>query len=111
MERLGQDRFMSEGYTVYESLVERSRLKSLDGMAERFSVGGEVSLADVFLVPAVRGGLRVGVELERGPLVKGVVEECWKVKSFRKGGWGCMGGWCRSWDGGKRELFLTHYQH
>jgi maleylacetoacetate isomerase len=80
------------GLTVYESLVERSRLKRLDGMGEeRFSVGGEVSLADVFLVPAVQGGLKVGVELERWPLVKGIVEECWKLESFKKGGLGLHG--------------------
>ena len=76
------------GLGVYETFVERARLKSGGG---KYSVGDEVTLADVFLVPAIQGGLRVGIELEKWPLVKGIVEECWKLDAFRKGGLGGHG--------------------
>ena len=75
------------GFGVYETFVERARLRNVEGKGEgRYSVGDEVTLADVFLVPAIQGGLRVGIELEKWPLVKSIVEECWKLEAFRKGG-------------------------
>lgn len=72
------------GFTVYERFLER-------GVKGTYSVGDEVTLADVFLVPAVQGGLRLGVELEKWPLIKEVVDECWKLEAFRKGGVGGHG--------------------
>ena len=77
------------GLGVYETFVERARLKG--GSDGRYSVGDNVTLADVFLVPAVQGGLRVGIELERWPLVKSIVEECWKLEAFKRGGLGGHG--------------------
>jgi len=71
------------GFGVYETYLERSREEIGEG---RYSVGDEVSLADVFLIPAVQGGLRVGVELGKWPMIKGIVDECWKLEAFRKGG-------------------------
>lgn len=76
------------GFGVYEEFLERIRKADAGG---KYSVGSEVTLADVFLVPAVQGGLRVGVEVERWPLMKGVVDECWKLEAFRKGGLGGHG--------------------
>lgn len=73
------------GFGVYETFLERGRKEIGEG---RYSVGDEVSLADVFLVPAVQGGLRVGVELGKWPRVKGIVDECWKLDAFKKGGLG-----------------------
>lgn len=78
------------GLRVYETFVERVKL-NCNGDDGRYSVGDEVTLADVFLVPAVQGGLRVGIELEKWPLVKSIVEECWKLEAFRKGGLGGHG--------------------
>lgn len=93
----GWARFVIEkGLGVYETFLERARLsgdegdQSLEGSG-RYSVGDRVTLADVFLVPAVQGGLRVGIELEKWPLVKAIVEECWKLEAFRKGGLGGHG--------------------
>ncbi|KAE8453780.1 hypothetical protein EG329_009292 [Mollisiaceae sp. DMI_Dod_QoI] len=75
------------GLGVYEEFVERGRrLDEKKDRVGRYSVGNEVSLADVFLVPAVQGALRLGVEVDRWPLVKGIVDECWKLDAFRKGG-------------------------
>jgi maleylacetoacetate isomerase len=80
------------GFGVYETFVERARLGSVGGKWEgRYSIGDEVTLADVFLVPAVQIGLRVGIELEKWPLLKSIVEECWKLEAFRKGGVGGHG--------------------
>ena len=73
------------GLGVYETFVERAKLKGRDG---RYSVGDEVTMADVFLVPAVQGGLRVGIDLGKWPLLKSIVEESWKLEAFRKGGLG-----------------------
>lgn len=74
------------GLGIYEALVERGRVVGGDG---RYSVGDRVTIADVFLIPAVQGGFRVGVELDnRWPLIRGIVEECWKLEAFRAGGLG-----------------------
>jgi maleylacetoacetate isomerase len=82
-------RFVYErGLGVYETFVERAKLKVEDG---RYSVGDEVTFADVFLVPAVQIGLKVGIDLEKWPLVKSIVDECWKLEAFRKGGVGGHG--------------------
>jgi maleylacetoacetate isomerase len=82
------------GFGVYETLLNRTRqerLGEISKKADLFSVGGEVTLADVFLVPAAQGALRVGVDLERWSLLSGVVERCWKLEAFRKGGLGGHG--------------------
>lgn len=72
------------GFNVYEKLVQRSRA-SEDG---KYSVGNDVTLADVFLIPAAQGALRVGLDLGKWPSLARIVEECWKLDAFRKGGLG-----------------------
>ncbi|KAL2067339.1 hypothetical protein VTL71DRAFT_1764 [Oculimacula yallundae] len=72
------------GFGVYEGFLKR-------GEQGRYSVGDEVTLADLFLVPAFQGGLRVGVEAEKWPLVKGVVDRCWELEAFRTNGVGQHG--------------------
>ncbi|KAH9204882.1 Maleylacetoacetate isomerase [Leptodontidium sp. 2 PMI_412] len=67
------------GFGVYEEFLKK-------GERGRYSVGDEVTMADVFLVPAVQGGLRVGMELERWPRMRDVVEACWELEAFKKGG-------------------------
>lgn len=79
------------GFAVYEKFLETGREKGLGG---KFSVGDEVSMADIYLMPVVQGSLRVGVELDKWPLLKKVVDECWKVEAFRKGGVGGEGKLC-----------------
>ncbi|KAK0104582.1 hypothetical protein ONS95_004868 [Cadophora gregata] len=69
------------GFGVYEEFLSR-------GEKGRYSVGNEPTFADVFLIPAVQGGLRVGVELGKWPLMKNVVDACWELEAFRKGGLG-----------------------
>jgi len=84
------------GFSVYESLLSRSISGAQEdshgtGGKGRYSVGDEITLADVCLVPAAQGGLRIGIDLDKWPLVKGVVEECWKLLAFSKGGLGQHG--------------------
>ncbi|TVY75756.1 putative glutathione S-transferase, partial [Lachnellula suecica] len=82
------------GFGVYEKLLEKTRKERLGEEAKQsalFSVGASVSLADIYLVPAAQGALRVGLALENWPLLKGVVAECWKLEAFRKGGLGGHG--------------------
>jgi maleylacetoacetate isomerase len=43
------------------------------------------------LVPAVQGGLRVGIELGKWPILKEIVDDCWRLEAFRKGGLGGHG--------------------
>ncbi|KAJ7581340.1 glutathione S-transferase [Mycena floridula] len=77
------------GLSVYETLL--ARYGSETPGSPKFSVGNNVTLADVCLVPAVQGGLRVGIDLNQWPLVKNVVEHCWELKEFRDSGLGGHG--------------------
>jgi maleylacetoacetate isomerase len=76
------------GLTVYERFLETGRKEMGEA---KYSVGDEVSLADICLVPAVQAGLRIGIDLEKWPIMKSVVDECWKLEAFRKGGLGGSG--------------------
>jgi maleylacetoacetate isomerase len=76
------------GFGVYEKFVVRGRKEMGNG---RYSVGNEISLADVFLVLAIQGGLRVGLDVGKWPILQGIVDECWRLEAFRKGGLGRHG--------------------
>ncbi|PMD48356.1 thioredoxin-like protein [Hyaloscypha variabilis F] len=76
------------GFSVYETFLETGRKEIGEG---KYSVGDAISLADIFLVPAVQGGLRVGVNPVKWPILNQVVRECWKLEAFRKGGLGGHG--------------------
>lgn len=86
------------GLGVFESLVQRGREEAGisgegTGLRGRFSVGDEITWADIYLVPAVQGALKFGMEKELGewPAVKGIVESCWEVDAFREAGLGGHG--------------------
>jgi len=82
------------GFGVYETFLQNTRKERLGESSKRgrlFSVGDEATLADVFLVPAAQGALRIGVGLEKWPLLNDVVAECWKLEAFQKGGLGGHG--------------------
>ncbi|RDL41894.1 uncharacterized protein BP5553_01873 [Venustampulla echinocandica] len=79
------------GFGVYEKFLEETgneKLGEVIGKGPMFSLGSKVTLADVFLVPAAQGASRVGVGLERWPLLKSVTEECLRLNAFRLGGVG-----------------------
>ncbi len=73
------------GLGVYEELLRRARATP-ELSSGRYSVGDEVSMADVFLLPAVQGALRTNIKLENYPLIRAVARECWKLEAFREGG-------------------------
>ncbi|KAF4537638.1 Maleylacetoacetate isomerase [Lasiodiplodia theobromae] len=79
-------RVYERGLGAYEELLAT-------GEQGRFSVGDGVSAADVFLVPAVEGAMRVGLcEVgRRWPRVGYVVRECARLEAFRVGGLGVVG--------------------
>ncbi|KAI9046291.1 maleylacetoacetate isomerase MaiA [Aspergillus affinis] len=82
---LGVDRgawskeLIEDGFRAYEAIAEKS--------AGRFSVGDEVTMADVCLIPAVWGAQRVGVELERYPTIDRVARGLEEVEAVKLGHW------------------------
>lgn len=74
-----QREFMSAGLETYEKIAQST--------AGRYSVGDEVTLADVVLVPAVDNAIRFGVDMGKLPVVKRIYDEAMKVEAFRKGSW------------------------
>ncbi|KAE9371590.1 Maleylacetoacetate isomerase [Stipitochalara longipes BDJ] len=73
--------WMSKGLLAYDKVAE--------AYAGKYSVGDEVSMADVCLAPAVEGALRYGIDLDGEGLgtVKRVYENVRGLEAFRKGDW------------------------
>lgn len=70
---------MSAGLKAYDELAR--------GCAGMYSVGNEVTMADVVLAPAVEGALRFGVILDDIPTVKRIYSAIKTLDAFRKGDW------------------------
>ena len=70
---------MLAGLMAFDKVAEKC--------AEFYSVGDEITMADVVLAPAVEGALRFAVELEKVPTVKKVYEKIKEVEAFKKGDW------------------------
>jgi maleylacetoacetate isomerase len=64
---------------AYETLV-----KDYAGL---YSVGDEVTMADIVLAPAVEGGLRWGVDFTGFPTVWGIYGRLKVLPAFEKGDW------------------------
>lgn len=82
---LGADRaawskeLIEDGLRAYEAIVSRS--------AGRFSVGDQITLADICLVPAAWGAERVNVDLAGFPVTNRIVQNLEKEDAVRKGHW------------------------
>jgi maleylacetoacetate isomerase len=82
---LGADRavwsrgLIEDGLRAYEAVVQ--------GSAGRFSVGDEITMADVCLVPAAWGAERVGVDLSAFPTVERIVSNLEMEEAVKKGHW------------------------
>lgn len=74
-----QVEFMTAGLQTYEKIVQST--------AGKYSVGDEVTLADVVLVPAVDNAIRYGVDLGKIPVVMRIYQEAIKLEAFKKGSW------------------------
>ena len=82
---LGVDRIawskdlVEDGLRAYEAIAVH--------WAGRFSVGDQISIADICLIPAVWGAERVGVDLSAFPVIHGIVQNLEKEEAVRKGHW------------------------
>lgn len=71
--------YMTRGLKAYEETAKRT--------AGEFSVGDEITMADVVLVPAVWGAERFGVDLEKLPTVKRIYETMSREEAVVKAHW------------------------
>ncbi|KAJ5129538.1 uncharacterized protein N7515_005577 [Penicillium bovifimosum] len=82
---LGVDRaawskdLMEEGFRAYEAVVK--------GSAGKFSVGDQITIADLCLIPAAWGAQRFGVDLGQFPVTNGIVQRLEMEEAVRKGHW------------------------
>lgn len=70
---------MGEGLKAYEKLLER--------YSGKYSVGDEITMADVVLQPAVWNAQRFGVDFSEIPLVKQVSDRLAEEEAFKKAHW------------------------
>lgn len=70
---------MSKGLEAYDKIAER--------YAGKYSVGDEVTLADVCLAPAVEGALRNNVDIGQFPTVERIYNNVRVLEEFKKGDW------------------------
>ena len=70
---------MTDGLLAYEAIAINT--------AGEFSVGDQVSLADVCLVPAVWGAQRWGVDLDQMPVLMRVYENMSKIEQVDRAHW------------------------
>jgi maleylacetoacetate isomerase len=69
---------ITRGLSAYEKIVKES--------AGKYSVGDDVSLADVCLIPMLEGASRVGVDVGQWDVVGRIAKQCSKLAAFREGG-------------------------
>ena len=74
-----------DGFNAYAALREET--KDAAGTAEGFSVGKDVSMADVVLVPAVDQALHWKVDMAFAPDVMSVYENLKKMPAFQAADW------------------------
>jgi maleylacetoacetate isomerase len=72
-----------DGLRAYEAVVA--------GSAGRFSVGDQITLADLCLVPAAWGAERVGVDLGLFPVISGIVRNLEAEEAVKLGHWRTQG--------------------
>lgn len=71
--------FMTRGLRAYESVLSKT--------AGVYSVGDDVTMADVCLVPAVWGAEKNGIDLESLPSVMRVYDALWELDAVQKAHW------------------------
>lgn len=71
--------FMAYGLSAYEKLLAET--------AGQYSVGDELTLADVVLAPAVENALRWGLKLDGLPRLKKIYENIKGLPEFEKADW------------------------
>lgn len=71
--------FMEKGLDAYDKVAEK--------YAGVYSVGDEVTMADVVLAPAVEAALRYEIDLEKFPTVSRVYKKIRVMDAFKRGDW------------------------
>lgn len=61
--------------------------KTIVGTAGKYSIGDDITLADVCLLPEVWTAKRVGVDIAKFPMIKGVFERLSNVEAIQKAHW------------------------
>src|SRR5690606_26942099 len=69
--------WIAEGFQALEKMLERTN-------SGNYCVGGQVSLADVCLVPQVANASRMGCDLSPYPRVMAVYEHCNSLPAFQQ---------------------------
>lgn len=69
---------ITRGLSAYEKIVKQS--------AGKYSVGDDVSLADVCLIPMLEGASRVGIDVGQWDIVGRIEKQCAMLAAFREGG-------------------------
>lgn len=68
---------ITRGLSAYEKIARQS--------AGTYSVGDEVSLADVCLIPMLEGAGRVGVDVGQWEVLGRIAKQCAELSAFREG--------------------------
>lgn len=85
VEALGEDRnkwardFHADGFTAFEAIIKDT--------AGKYSVGDDITLADICLVPACWNAERFGLNLDKFPTIMRVYETLSSVSAFQEGHW------------------------
>jgi maleylacetoacetate isomerase len=74
---------MNEGFTAYETMLKR------DG--GDYSVGNQVTFADVCLVPALEQAKFYQLDLSPFPLITAIYDRLMQLEAFQKGSWRAQG--------------------
>jgi maleylacetoacetate isomerase len=69
--------WITQGLEIYESLINK-------GAAGTFSFGGQLSIADLCLIPQCYNAERFGVDLGQFPKIKGIYTKCMLLPACKK---------------------------
>jgi maleylacetoacetate isomerase len=78
-----QQEFMTRGFDAYENLAK--------SYAGRYSIGDNLSMADVVLAPAVDGAIRFGIDINRFPTIQKIYQTIQELEAFKTGSWRAQG--------------------
>ncbi|EPS33946.1 Maleylacetoacetate isomerase [Penicillium oxalicum] len=70
---------IEDGFRAYEALVSSS--------AGKFSVGDQITMADLCLIPAVWGAERVGMDMSTFPVIQKIAKNLEMEEAVQKGHW------------------------
>jgi maleylacetoacetate isomerase len=69
----------TKGLVAYDKVAEK--------YAGKYSVGDDVTLADVCLAPAIEGALRYGIDIKQFPTIERIYYHIKALDEFKRGDW------------------------